>query len=383
MPTTTATELAQLGGLVTTDSSTSTVTVNGTLAATTITLPNNSVSTASISNSSVTAAKLANPQYTGFRNRIINGDMRIDQRNAGAAVTASGSFPVDRFGFGYSFDGAVSVQQSSVAPSNFTNSLAITVTGQDSSIGASQYFQLFQKVEGYNVADFDFGKSSARNVILSFWVRSSKTGIYYCSIGNDSINRMIPLQYSITSANTWEQKTITISGDTTGTWKTDNGTGMYVLWNLALGSNFNAGTNNVWGTSQWGATNQVNLFDTNGATFYITGVQLEAGSTATDFERRPYGTELALCQRYYEVGNAWLQVTGTAPSAGMSQQYSVTKRAAATNSFTNITYYNGSALTDYSSTISAPVGTTALSFYFIPNATGSAVMFTWSAASEL
>jgi hypothetical protein len=252
----------------------------------------------------------------GFRNRIINGDMRIDQRNAGSAITTQ-AHPVDRFQVAWTMDGAVSCQQSTTAPSGYRNSLAISVTAQDTSIGASQSFQIMQKIEGNNISDLMLGTSNAGTMTLSFWVNSSKTGVYCCTFANSAANRLLPVQYTINNANTWEQKTIAISGDTSGTWLSDNGLGLYVIWNLALGSNFNAGTNNTWNTTQYGTANQVNFLDTNGATFYITGVQLESGSTATDFERRPIGTELALCQRYFQKTYDVETAQATATNLGM------------------------------------------------------------------
>ena len=252
----------------------------------------------------------------GFRNRIINGDMRIDQRNAGAAITTQGH-PVDRFALSWAMDGAVSCQRSTTAPSGYRNSLAISVTAQDASIGASQSFQVLQKIEGNNISDLMLGTGNAGTMTLSFWVNSSKTGVYCCTFANGAATRLLPVQYTINNANTWEQKTIAISGDTSGTWLSDNGLGLYVIWNLALGSNYNAGSNNTWNTTQYGTANQVNFLDTNGATFYITGVQLEAGSTATDFERRPIGTELALCQRYYSKSYEDETAPGSATTLGL------------------------------------------------------------------
>ncbi len=238
-----------------------------------------------------------------FRNRIINGDMRIDQRNAGAAVTTTASFPVDRFFTNFLFDGVVSQQRSTVAPAGFTNSLGFTVTTPDASIGATQFYNFRQKIEGFNTADFGWGTANARTVTLSFWVRSSITGTYGIAITNSADSRLYPTSYTVNSADTWEQKTITVPGDTTGTWLTDNGAGVQVQFYLALGSTYQ-GAINAWTASAiYGPTGMVNWTGTNGATFYITGVQLETGSVATPFERRPYGTEFFLCQRYYqEVG---------------------------------------------------------------------------------
>jgi hypothetical protein len=235
-----------------------------------------------------------------MRNRIINGAMRIDQRNNGAAVTnVTGAYILDRWNCGGSTDGAVTVQQSTTVPDGFVNSMRLTVATADTSIGAAQYYQFYQPIEGYNVADLSFGTANAKTITISFWVNSSKTGTYCATLTNAASNRLCPLNFSVNTANTWEYKTITVAGDTTGTWVTGNTTGIYLIVNLALGSNFNAGTSGTWNTTQYGTSSQVNWLDTVGANFYITGVQLEVGTQATSFEYRQYTTELALCQRYY------------------------------------------------------------------------------------
>ena len=270
----------------------------------------------------------------GFRNRIINGDMRIDQRNNGASVTVNSPtavYPVDRFfGEGQSADGVFTLQRSSVAPSGFTNSVIATVTTADSSIGASQYYLFSQSIEGFNVADLGWGTSSAQPVTLSFWVRSSVTGTFGGVVANSSQSRSYPYTFSISSANTWEYKTVTITGDTTGTWLTDNGIGMRVRWSIGAGSSI-VGTANAWaGSFLAGATGQTNLVATSGATFFITGVQLEAGSVATPFERRDYGRELAMCQRYYWQGFHSVYTQGGNTTSLMMIAYPATMRASPT-----------------------------------------------------
>jgi hypothetical protein len=241
---------------------------------------------------------------TGWVNRIINGDMRIDQRNAGASVTVNAAnlfFAVDRFqGRGEATDGVFTIQRSTTAPTGFNNSLLATVTTADASIGASQLYFLRQNIEGFNVADLGFGTAAAQTVTLSFVVRSSVTGTFSGSLMNGAANRSYPFDYTISAANTWEQKTVTIAGDTSGTWLTDNSTGLRVFWSLGAGSSMLT-TANAWAAGEFiGSTGSTNLMTTSGATFYITGVQLEAGSVATPFERRPYGTELMLCERYFQ-----------------------------------------------------------------------------------
>ena len=250
----------------------------------------------------------------GMRNRIINGAMMIDQRNAGASVTpttATQFYTMDRFAAQQSAS-AFSVQQNAgsvTPPSGFTNYLGVTVTSAQS-LSAGSYFTINQYIEGYNIADLGFGTASAQPVTISFWVRSSLTGSFSLAINNAASTRAYPTLYTINAANTWEYKTVTISGDTTGTWLTNNSSGIRLWFGLGFGSNF-TGTAGSWnGTSNvLGATGATSVVGTNGATFYITGVQLEKGSTATSFDYRPYGTELQLCQRYYykvpNTQNSW------------------------------------------------------------------------------
>ena len=236
----------------------------------------------------------------GFKNRIINGAMVIDQRNAGASVTpTTNQYLVDRWQAVLSQASKYTVQQSSTAPTGFVNSLKITSSSAYSLL-AGDFFQIQSRIEGYNTSDLGFGTASAATVTLSFWVQSSLTGTFGLFLVNDAGNRLYGTSYTINAANTWEQKTITIAGDTSGTWATTNSTGIRIAWSLGYGSTYTGVTPNVWGNSGlFVPSGCVNVLGTNGATFYITGVQLEKGSTATSFDYRPYGTELALCQRYF------------------------------------------------------------------------------------
>ena len=250
-------------------------------------------STASINGYTPTVSNMAG------RNRIINGDMRIDQRNAGAAVTTTNAFPVDRFKVAVGTDGAFSAQQDSSAPDGFVSSLKFTTTTADASLGATQYTSILQNIEGLNVADLGWGTANAKTVTLSFWVRSSLTGTFGGSVRNSALDRSYPFNYTISVADTWEYKTVTIPGDTSGTWLTTTGVGIGIIFGLGVGSTF-SGTAGAWaGANYLTATGATSVVGTSGATFYLTGVQLEAGSTATPFEHRQYGQELALCQRYY------------------------------------------------------------------------------------
>jgi hypothetical protein len=247
----------------------------------------------------VTLAQLGGAETTlPFRNRIINGSMTIDQRNAGAAVTANGAYPVDRFLNQITY-GSLSFQQSSTAPVGFKNSVAVTVTS-GGVISASDRNALAQWIEGYNIADLDFGNANAKTVTLSFWVRSSLTGTFSGCVSNAVIDRSFVFTYTINSANTWEQKTVTITGETSGTWQSTNGQGLRVAFDLGTGTDRLTSTINAWQAADYrGATGAVRLSNTTGATWQVTGVQLETGTVATPFERRPFGMELALCQRYF------------------------------------------------------------------------------------
>jgi len=239
----------------------------------------------------------------GFKNRIINGAMVIDQRNAGAATANTiDGYTLDRWLVQQWTSGKLIAQQDAGAvtpPVGFTDYLGIT-SQSAYAITGSDRFTIQQPIEGFNVSDLGWGTANAQPVTLSFWVRSSLTGTFGGSLTNSAVNRSYPYSYTISSANTWEYKTITVAGDTTGTWATGNTTGIHLYFNLGAGSSF-SGTAGAWASSGVvSATGSVSVVGTNGATFYITGVQLEKGSTATSFDYRPYGTELLLCQRYYE-----------------------------------------------------------------------------------
>lgn len=239
----------------------------------------------------------------GFKNRIINGAMMIDQRNAGASVTNVASaytYALDRWSYFSTQASKFTIQQNAgsvTPPAGFSNYLGIT-SSSAYSIVSGDLIGLRQAIEGFNVSDLAWGTANASPVTLSFKVYSSLTGTFGGSVQNNAQNRSYPFTYTISSANTWTTISITIAGDTTGTWLTTNGLGIAVWFNLGSGATY-SGTAGSWaGANYVGATGQTSVVGTNGATFYITGVQLEKGSTATSFDYRPYGTELALCQRY-------------------------------------------------------------------------------------
>ena len=351
-------------------------------------------------------------QYNGFKNRIINGAMVIDQRNAGASQTTStiNTYMVDRWYNSNSQNSKYTVQQNAgsvTPPVGFINYQGATSTSAYTVL-TGDFFFIVQPIEGLNIADLAWGTANAATVTLSFWVRSSLTGTFGGSLRNSAANRSYPYSYTISSANTWEQKTITIAGDTSGTWLTTNGTGILVSFSLGMGATY-SGTAGSWvGANYASVTGATSVVGTNGATFYITGVQLEKGSTATSFDYRPYETELALCQRYFEksfdIGTAVAQNSGTyngtavfpSPGAlsGMSfadTRYKVNKRNAAT-----VTFYNPAAANAFARDQNAGVNCTATSAWvagessFAITATtpvGSSatnrVAVHWSADSEL
>ena len=294
------------------------------------------------------------PNSSFLRNRIINGDMRIDQRNAGASVTCNNNqaYAVDRFYGEDNSDGVFTVQRVADAPTGFINSLKATITTADSSLAATQFAAICQQIEGYNFSDLGFGAAGAQTFTLSFWVKSSLTGAFGGSFRNSSDGRCYPFSYSISVANTWEYKTLTVIGDTTGTWVTDNGIGLKVWWSLGAGSTY-SGTAGAWTSSLIiTPTGAVSVIGTLNATFQITGVQLEVGTAATPFERRQYGQELMLCQRYYAKfisnGTAYVGigcgVSESTTSASIIVKYPVAMRASPTASQSTTGLYDGSSV---------------------------------------
>ena len=298
-------------GTVTNLTGTASININGTVGATT-------AAAGSFTTVSATGASTftnSAPSVIGglsFRNRIINGDMRIDQRNEGASVTASSSFPVDRWTMPYSVTSLVlTAQRSTTAPTGFLNSTLITAS-TGASAGAAETVLIRQNCEGQNTPDFLFGTANAKTITVSFWVRSSLTGTYCATIKNSAQDRSYVAEYTINAANTFEYKTITVAGDTSGTWLNTNGIGVRVEFDLGSGTNFNATANTWTGSNVRRTTNQVNWCGTSSRTFYLTGVQLEVGDAATEFERREYGSELIMCQRYFEKSMS----VGTAITSG-------------------------------------------------------------------
>jgi len=262
----------------------------------------NKTLTAAGANSIEATSGPTSTQLAGNRNKIINGAMMIDQRNAGASVTPTtdGTYTLDRWRASLTQASKFSVQQNAgsvTPPVGFNNYIGITSTSAYSVV-STDIFAIQQNVEGLNVSDLSWGTVNAQTITISFWVYSSLTGTFGGALNNGSYNRSYPFTYTIASANTWQKQTITIPGDTSGTWLKTNGIGIVVGFDLGAGSTYK-GTAGAWAGAYYSsATGATSVVGTNGATFYITGVQLEKGSVATPFENRLYGTELALCQRY-------------------------------------------------------------------------------------
>jgi hypothetical protein len=389
----------------------------------TVTLPATSgtmlttASSTGISGSAISSGTVAeayggtgtNTGYYGFKNRLINGACVIDQRNAGASMTATSSslYCLDRWQAQASQSSKYTVQQNAgsvTPPAGYANYLGVT-SSSAYSVLATDYFLITQKIEGFNWADLDWGTASAKSVTLSFWVYSSLTGTFGGSLCANSDNPCYPFSYTISSANTWTQISLTIPGSTSGTWVKNNGVGAIVYLSVGTGSTY-LGTAGSWGTtSYYGVTGQQQVVGTNGATWYVTGVQLEKGSTATSFDYRPYGTELALCQRYYEKSFA----QGTAPAYNQAFNFTtgtvyvgtsisipiipfkVTKRAAPTmvmygistsgwryyaGGFSNLSAFTGAAMDSYF--YAEESGTSGLSLYQSTIIGGN-----WTASAEL
>ena len=317
----------------------------------------------------------------GFKNKIINGNMTISQRWGTTANTpvAGVTYTVDRWHLNLSQSSKVSFQQNAGSispPVGFKNYIGLTSTSAYSVV-SGDYATLRQSIEGFNVADLDWGTANAKSITLSFWVRSSLTGTFGGSINNADYSRSYPFSYTINSANTWEYETITIPGDQSGTWLTDNSTGIHI------GIGFGTGSAQVQPAGSWyngvalGATGQTNVLGTNGATFYVTGVQVEKGSAASAFEQLHYGHILALCQRYYETG-----ITGAgsrnADNYGVYPGvFKVTKRANPT-----VTYVATGAAGGLGGYYLGP-NTDGFVGYSTTTTAGNGYYFTYTAAIEL
>jgi hypothetical protein len=315
----------------------------------------------------------------GFKNRIINGGITISQRGTSPTITGGGEYSVDRF-LNYYSGNAYTSAQSTTAPAGFINSLLLTVT----TASASPTYSFFgQKIEGLNCADLNFGTSSALTVTLSFWVRSSIIGIYSISLGNANGDRSYAAQYTINTANTWEQKSITIAGDTSGTWLTTNGTGIFVRWNMGTSSSGRLISAGSWQAANadgaTGSTGANTWANSSGATWYVTGVQLEVGTQATSFDFRDYGSELILCQRYYQTVtlNGCPSVSGYAGWAFLQcVQLLPNMRSAPSVTYSGGTYYPGAisftpttdSTTTNSITIVNNAGAGGNAYYIIPKA---------------
>jgi hypothetical protein len=275
----------------------------------------------------------------GFKNRLINGNMVISQRNLTSSVTpTNGQYVLDRFQYNLSQTSKITTQQSSIAPVGFVNSLLVT-SSSAYSLGAGDYFTITQPIEGYNVADLGWGTANAKTVTLSAWVYSSLTGTFGGSLMNGAFNYAYPFTYTISTANTWTQISVTVAGPTAGTWPTNNSASLQVNFSLGTGTTY-SGTAGAWtGSLKFSATGAVSVVSTSGATLYLTGVQLEVGTAATNFDVRSFGTELQLCQRYYY--KTFPQDIAPANGAGYTSGIGVpTAVAYTTGSMRNVTVFS-------------------------------------------
>jgi hypothetical protein len=323
-----------------------------------------------------------------MKNRLINGSMTIDQRNSGASVTpTSGVYTLDRWIFSCSQASKMSIQQNAgsvTTPAGFVNYLGSTSLSAYS-ISAGDFFNFDQKIEGYNISDLGWGTANAKTVTLSFQVYSSLTGTFGGSITNNAGNRCYPFSYSIPVANTWTTISITIAGETSGTWVTNNGVGLTLHFGLGVGSTYSS-TAGSWNSGYYlSATGAVSVVGTSGATFYITGVQLEVGSSATGFEYRQYQQELALCQRYFELtannGNSTNFMTGPIGGNCSSMwQLRVTKRTSPTFALASGASWVNATPTAYPTVDIVTFYASGASYFYL---TGSASATICTASAEL
>jgi hypothetical protein len=301
---------------------------------------NNTVTSAMIVDNAITSSKIASgavANQSAYRNLIINGDMSIAQRGTSASgLTGSGYNTCDRWRLRNASLGTWTQSQSTDVPSGqgFAKSLKMDCTTADASPSASDDLRIDARLEGQNLQLLKKGTSNAESTTLSFWVKSNKTGTYTVALTDKDNSRQISNSYTINSSSTWEKKTITFDGDTTGTIDNDNNNSFEINFVLACGTNFSSGTLQT----SWGSTvdanrsvGQVNLADSTSNEWYITGVQLEVGTSASDFEFLPYDVNLQRCYRYYEKDTTVYRLFTDAPSDGGSRkghlQWKATKRA--------------------------------------------------------
>jgi hypothetical protein len=343
-----------------------------------------------------------------MRNRIINGAMVIDQRNAGSSISVGSSkvYPVDRFEVRIAQGSGHTTQRSTTAPAGFINSLLVTV-GTGAAPTSGQVSILNQQIEGFNMADLDWGTASAKTITISFWARASVTGTYSIAISNNGLDRSYVTNFTISAANTFEYKTVTIAGDTGGTWLKNNAIGAFVFFDLGSGTNREA-TAGSW-VASWSTrtAGSVQLAATSGATLFVTGIQFEVGTQATSFEYRQYQQELALCQRYFEksynanvaIGTATANgrtmiITGTATNNAIARSidFCVEKRTAPTmttwdanGNSGRITTFAADTVATENVTPSVPFGEISTKAARIGNAgtSRSGFAFSWAASSEL
>jgi len=337
-----------------------------------------------------------NADSVSFKNRIFNGGMVIDQRNSGVSltITTAEEYTTDRWQFAPSVSSKLTAQQSTTAPTGFNNSLLLTSSAA-TTVAAGDYYFLGQKIEGFNFADCGWGTANAATVTLSFWCRSSIIGTYGGALVNSAQNRSYPFSYTISLANTWEQKTVTVPGDTSGTWiGATNGIGVRLRLGFGIGSTY-TGTAGAWASANYmTVTGATNWISTSGATFYITGVQLEKSSTASLFDYRPYTTELQLCQRYCQVykgsdtvnpaSNAYTRI-GYGPVSNTTSGIAQVKPLVTFRAVPTLTASGSFALYDGVSipTISTPTLDVASTPYSVLLAYGGATGLTATRAYEL
>jgi len=367
---------------------TSSPTFSGTVTATTVTSPAATALTLqSAGTTAITVDTSQNATFAGtvnmsssfLRNRIINGNMVIDQRNAGASFTATNnSYMVDRYVYYATQASKFTAGQnlnSVTPPAGYSNYLGFQVSSSYS-VSSTDYFICDQPIEGYNVFDLAWGTANAKTVTLSFQVYSSLTGTFGGSLQNSAQNRSYPFTYTISSANTWTSINITITGDTIGTWVTNNGVGIRVNFSLGTGSSASGAAGSWAGANYWSATGATSVVGTSGATFYITGVQLEQGSIATPFERPLYSKQLADCERYYQTVATIIR----SPAAVQVFQFisfNATMRTAPTVALGSVSYVNGSG----GSTQNPSLGGSEISF--TASASGGYMGSTLIATAEL